>query len=229
VSERERILAELARRDREVPAGFYDLDRPANLFLRQGQERALLRALREAGLLPLAGRRVLEVGCGAGTMLEMMERFGARREDLAGIDLDAGRIAAAARRLPGADLRAGDASALPWEPGRFDVVLQSTVLTSILDPAMRGRVAAEMLRVLSPEGAILWYDFFVNNPSNPNVRGVGRREIRRLFPGCRVALRRATLAPPLARRVVPLSWTLATLLEAVPWLRTHYAGVIRRA
>jgi ubiquinone/menaquinone biosynthesis C-methylase UbiE len=225
--ERERILAELARRDREVPAGFYDLDRPANLFLRQGQERALLRSLREAGLLPLSGRRILEVGCGAGNWLDTFERFGARRQDLAGIDLDAGRAAAAASRLPGADILAGDASRLPWEPGRFDLVLQSTVFTSILDPGMRERVAAEMLRVLSPGGAILWYDFFMNNPANPNVRGVGRGEIRRLFPGCRIALRRVTLAPPVARRVAPISWTLATLLEAVPFLRTHYSGVIR--
>lgn len=222
MSEADRILEELRRREREVPADFYSLDRPANRFLRQGQERALRKALEEIG--PLAGKRVLEVGCGSGNWLEMLQGAAS----LSGIDLDPGRAASAAARFPGADIRSGDASRLPWESGSFDAVLQSTVFSSILDPGMRRAVASEMLRVLAPDGAILWYDFFVDNPSNPHVRGVGRREIEALFPGCRVALRRATLAPPLARRIVPVSWKLAALLESLRVLDTHYFGVIRR-
>ncbi|HWM90800.1 MAG TPA: class I SAM-dependent methyltransferase [Thermoanaerobaculia bacterium] len=227
MSEADRILEELRRREREVSAGFYDLDRPANLFLRHGQERALCKALEDSGLLPLAGRRILEVGCGSGNWLEILERFGA--EHLSGIELDPERAARAADRFPGADIRTGDASRLPWGDGGFDIVLQSTVFSSILDPGMRKAVASEMLRVLAPGGAILWYDFFMDNPSNPHVRGIRRREIAALFPGCRVVLRRATLAPPLARRIVPVSWTLAALLESLRVLDTHYLGVIRRA
>lgn len=219
MSEADRILEELRRREREVPADFYSLDRPANRFLRQSQERAL----RTIG--PLAGKRVLEVGCGSGNWLEMLSGAAS----LAGIDLDPGRTARAAERFPDADIRAGDASHLPWESNSFDLVLQSTVFSSILDAGMRRAVASEMLRVLAPDGAILWYDFFVDNPSNPHVRGVRRREIEALFPGCRVSLRRATLAPPLARWIVPVSWKLAELLESLRVLDTHWFGVIRHA
>ena len=222
MTEADRILEELRRREREVPADFYSLDRPANRFLRQGQERALRKALEEIG--PLAGKRVLEVGCGSGNWLEMLSGAAS----LSGIELDPERAARAAARFPGADVRTGDASRLPWADGSFDAVLQSTVFSSILDAGMRRAVASEMLRVLAPGGAILWYDFFVDNPSNPHVRGVRRREIEALFPGCRVDLRRATLAPPLARRIVPVSWNLAALLESLRVLDTHYFGVIRR-
>jgi hypothetical protein len=45
MKETDRILEEHRRREHEIPAGFYDLDRPANLFLRHGQERALRGAL----------------------------------------------------------------------------------------------------------------------------------------------------------------------------------------
>ena len=228
MNEADRILEEHRRRDRELPAGFYDLDRPANLFLRHGQERALRDALERSGLLPLSGRRLLEVGCGSGNWLEILERFGARREGISGIDLDPGRAAACAARFPGADIRSGDASVLPWESGSFDLVFQGTVFSSILDPGMRRAVASEMLRVLAPAGAVLWYDFFMDNPANPNVRGVRRREMESLFPGCRVDLRRATLAPPLARRIVPVSWTLAAVLESLRVFDTHYLGMIRR-
>jgi hypothetical protein len=102
------------------------------------------------------------------------------------------------------------------------------VFSSILDPGVKRRVASEMVRVLKADGIILWYDFYVNNPWNVDVRGVKRREIHELFPGCGIAVRRITLAPPLARLLAPYSWFACEVLAQVRWLRTHYLGVIRR-
>jgi SAM-dependent methyltransferase len=224
----EQIRAEYKRRAAEIPADAYSLQYPANLYIYQGQTRALLWALKLAGLLPLADRRILEVGSGRGNWLATLEAFDARRELLAGVDLDEQRTEQCRQRFVGADVRAGDASNLPWPDGSFDAVLQSTVFTSILDDGMKQAVAREMLRVLKPQGAILWYDFHMNNPNNPHVRGVKRPEIESLFPGCRVTLRRVTLAPPLARRLVPISWVACELLEKLRFLNTHYFGVLRR-
>ena len=83
--------------------------------------------------------------------------------------------------------------------------------------------------MLKPGGVVLWYDFRFNNPRNLEVRGIEAAEIRSLFPECSVDLKKVTLAPPLARRVVPISWTSAELLEKLPFLRTHYLGVIRKS
>jgi ubiquinone/menaquinone biosynthesis C-methylase UbiE len=241
VSEAERIRQEYRRRARAIPADRYALTRPENLFQVGQRERRALAALRRADVLPLEGKAVLEVGCGSGGWLTTFEAWGVSRADLAGIDLDETRLARARRRLcayrdeqgallaGGADLRLGDAAALPWDDGSFDVVLQSTVFSSVLDAGMRRAVAAEMLRVLKPHGIVLWYDFYYNNPSNPNVRGVGRKEIAALFPRCDIRLRRVTLAPPLARRVVPRTWLGAALLEALTVFNTHYLGVVRKA
>ena len=49
----DRISAEFARRERSVPAGFYALDRPANLFANQQKNRGLLSLLAREGLTPL--------------------------------------------------------------------------------------------------------------------------------------------------------------------------------
>jgi ubiquinone/menaquinone biosynthesis C-methylase UbiE len=224
----DRIRAENSRRAREVDPEFYALHRPANLFMRHSQDRALIWALTHAHLLPLRDRAILDLGCGAGSWLAVFENLGAQRANLSGIELDEARVVACRQRFPGADIRQGDASRLPWSEERFDVVLQSTVFTSILDGALKHAVAAEMVRVLKPQGAIIWYDFHVNNPRNPHVRGVGRREIEALFPGCQTSLRRTTLAPPLARRVVPISWPLAVALEGLALLNTHYIGVVQK-
>jgi hypothetical protein len=73
---------------------------------------------------------------------------------------------------------------------------------------------------------ILWYDFWLN-PTNKQTRGIRPPEIRRLFPGCGFEFHRITLAPPLARRIVPISWLLAALLEKLKLLNTHYLVAIQ--
>jgi SAM-dependent methyltransferase len=108
----------------------------------------------------------------------------------------------------------------------FDLVLQSTVFTSVLDSSMKQQIASEMLRVVKRDGFILWYDYHVNNPWNTDVQGVKRQEISQLFPGCLIKLQRITLAPPLVRLLAPYSWLACYLLGKVPWLCTHYLGVI---
>ncbi len=102
------------------------------------------------------------------------------------------------------------------------------MFTSILDADLRRQVASEMLRVVKPDGVILWYDFHMRNPRNPGVRAVRKAEIRELFPGCSMTLRRITLAPPITRMLAHRSSLLCHLLERVSLLRTHYLGLIRK-
>ncbi len=200
----------------------------ANLLIIQERERLLLRALRRAGMYPLADRDILEVGCGSGFWLREFVHWGADPGRVVGIELDPGRVARARTSLPTAvRVLEGDASSTKLPDASFDVVFQATVFTSILDAELRGRLAAEMVRVLRPGGLILWYDFRYDNPKNPDVAGVGADEIRRLFPGCSVSIRSLTLAPFLARRVAPLAPGLYRLLALVPVLRTHLLGEIR--
>jgi SAM-dependent methyltransferase len=199
-----------------------------NLYTMQQCERGMLALLQRCGLEDLASQTILEIGCGTGHWLRELVKWGARPEKLTGIDLLADRLALA-RRLcaPGVRLECASAAELPFADGKFDLVLQSTVFTSILDAALKQRIATEMMRVVKNDGFIFWYDYHVNNPWNPDVRGVKRSEIVQLFSDCRVELRRITLVPPLARRLAPYSYLACYLLEKFPLFRTHYLGVIR--
>jgi ubiquinone/menaquinone biosynthesis C-methylase UbiE len=228
VSEAERIVAEYARRAEEIPADRYAATNPAHLFIRQTVERAMVRMLAQAGALPLAERRVLDVGCGEGQWLADLETLGAKRDLLAGIDLVEARAERARARLGGADIRLGDASSLPWEDGSFDLVVQSMMFSSILDPAVRATAAREVERVLAREGVVLWYDFFVTPPRNPGATGVGKREVAALFPGFEIRWRRVTLAPPLARLLAPRARPLAAVLQALRVFDTHAMATLTR-
>jgi ubiquinone/menaquinone biosynthesis C-methylase UbiE len=117
---------------------------------------------------------------------------------------------------------------LSFSDHAFDVVIQSTVFTSILDPKNQAQLANEMLRVLKPDGLILWYDFYRDNPWNASVRGVTKHEIEDLFPGCHIRLRRITLIPQLVRAIAPVSWLACYMLSLVPYLCTHYIGTIKK-
>jgi ubiquinone/menaquinone biosynthesis C-methylase UbiE len=182
--------------------------------------------LHRAGVFPKAGDPCLEVGFGWRGWLGTLLNWGVRERDLHGIDLDPVQVNRGRELLPLADLRVGDASNLPWESNRFRLVIASTLFTSLLDQNVRHLAADEITRVLAEGGALLWYDFAVNSPRNPAVRRVTRRELRQLFPRLRGEISSVTLAAPLARLIAPRSWALATLVEAIPLLRTHLLAVL---
>jgi len=200
-----------------------------HLFVIQELERCLLATLQRHGMAALDSKQILEVGCGNGHWLREFIKWGAQPENLAGIDLLPDRIAQASRlSAPGVLLTCGSASQLDFADGSFDIVLQATVFTSILDSELKMQLAREMIRVLKPNGVVLWYDFRFNNPRNPDVRGIERAEITRLFSGCRVVLERVTLAPPLSRALAPYSRLGVYLLSSIPWACSHYLGTIQK-
>jgi SAM-dependent methyltransferase len=146
---------------------------------------------------------------------------------LFGIDLLSERLEKAYHLSPNLHFVCASADNLPCPNEFFDLVMQFTVFTSILDNDMRKRVAEEMLRVLKPKGLIIWYDFWIN-PINPDVRPIKHHEIAHLFPDCRLDSQRVTLAPPIARRLARLSWLACHLLGKIPWLQTHYLVAITK-
>jgi ubiquinone/menaquinone biosynthesis C-methylase UbiE len=127
-----------------------------------------------------------------------------------------------------ARIEQGDASSIELPESSFDVVLQSTVFSSILDGPFRRALAERMWRLVKPGGGILSYDFVYDNPRNADVRGVTVREVRALFPGGTLSHHRLTLAPPIARLVTRAHPDLYSLFNLVPLLRTHALCYIRK-
>jgi len=181
-------------------------------------------AYRAAALAPLG----LTAGLLVVALLAGFEAWGARPDNLYGVDLLGDRIRRAKENFPGLTFREANAEALPFADGFFDLVALFTVFSSILDPRMARDVSREIHRVLRSGGAVVWYDFRMNNPFNPHVRGVSRKGIRQLFPGFHSHLVTITLMPPLARRLGRLADPLYPCLTSLPFLRSHYLGVLAK-
>lgn len=224
----ERLAAAYDKRKR-IHSGRYSLDNPAARYMLSGRENNVRRILSEIGFGELADCRILDVGCGSGGELQNLISYGAAFSNLSGIDMLPERVAAAKSALPCCNIVQGDAaSGLPWADNTFDLALQFTVFTSILEPDIKKSLAKEIIRVIKPGGFFIWYDFQFDNPTNKDVKGVKMPEILELFPGCRVNMKRITLAPPITRAIAPISTRICSLLEKLVVLNTHYIGYIQK-
>lgn len=228
-SEEQRRLQEVyGDRARRLPPDYYSRFHPGHLFMAQGRERAMLRLLARAGLTDLSDCRILDFGCGVGQDLRHMVDLGAAPEHLYGVDLLTERLERARALSPHLNFQLADGQQLPFPDAHFDLVMQSTAFSSIVDADVRRRVAQELLRVLRPGGVVLWYDMRITNPRNPDLVPMTAAEIERLFAEADIRLESVTLLPPLARRLAGLSWPLCALLEALPFLRSHLIGLFRK-
>ena len=225
--ESQAIVERYARRGAADPR--YSMLNPDVWMTLQERQRAVLRRLAAQGLDP-SSVRLLEVGCGEGGNLLELLRMGFAPEQLSGIELIEDRLNVARDRLPQAlRLHSGDALAVALPSDSQDIVFVSTVFSSILDKATQHALAAAMWRWLRPGGAVLWYDFAVDNPRNPDVRGVPRARLGELFPEGWLQVQRVTLAPPIARRVCRLHPSLYTVFNTIPLLRTHLLAWITKS
>jgi ubiquinone/menaquinone biosynthesis C-methylase UbiE len=230
-NETQRIDAIYARRGYDTDPNYSDFN-PVYLHRVHSMERAMLAALKSGGLHQhLGDLKVLDFGCGNGKWLGRWMAWGAVGANLAGVDLRSKCIELATTRLSPCCFKTMVDGSIPFDDASFDVVAQNVVFSSILHNHLRHRAAAEMQRVLKPDGYILWCDFIFSNPSNANVRGVTKEDIRSLFPTLKeVMMRRVILAPPIARRLVPISRIAADLVEACfPFLRTHVVALLQKS
>lgn len=100
-------------------------------------------------------KRVLDVGCGAGFLSNALAASG---HAVTGLDAAAGALAVARTHDATGRVRydVGDARALPYDDGAFDVVCAMDFLEHVDDPA---RVIAEAARVLAPGGLFFFHTF----------------------------------------------------------------------
>lgn len=131
--------------------------------------------------LNIAGKAVLDIGCGGGILTEALAHRGARVTgiDMTDAPLKVARLHALDSGLEGIDYRQMTAEALAEEaPGQFDVITCMEMLEHVPDPTS---VIAAIERLLKPGG----YAFFSTINRNPKawvMAIVGAEYVLRLLP-----------------------------------------------
>jgi ubiquinone/menaquinone biosynthesis C-methylase UbiE len=140
---------------------------------------AMVRALE----IP-SGSRILEVGCGRGVALPVLDRLCEPRR-LVGLDIDPELLVEAAANLrergTAAELCAADVRQMPFADAAFDVIIDFGTLFHIARPQA---ASAEIARVLAPGGMFVHETRASQLLSHP-VRSRGRRLPRLEHDGLR--------------------------------------------
>jgi ubiquinone/menaquinone biosynthesis C-methylase UbiE len=145
------------------------------------------------------------------------------------IDISEERVAQGRRRLPALDLRQGDATAMPYATGTFDLVIESTMFTQMTDEIAAAAIASEMVRVTKPGGYILLTDWRYNF-GRPGYRGLSRARIKTLFGSFEgVARKHGALLPPIGRTLSRYaSWLYFPVCALMPLLVGQLTVVLRK-
>lgn len=139
-----------------------------------GVDRVRVELVARAALAP--GQRVLDVGCGTGTLAVLAKRLHPG-VDVVGLDPDPNALARARRKAERAGLSVrferGVANALPYADASFARVF-STLMFHHLDADTKAASLREMRRVLAPGGALHLLDFA---PQTGNAGGAIARRL----------------------------------------------------
>jgi SAM-dependent methyltransferase len=148
-----RVLEARSARSRS----FFDAIGPEWDALRKVWSDDLLRA-RAVTRLVAPGLRALDLGTGTGVLALDLARLGLRvvAVDRSARMLEAARARIEAAGVPGIELRAGDASALPLADGEVDAAFAHMVLQYLPAP---GDAVREMARAVRPGGRVVVADF----------------------------------------------------------------------
>ena len=130
---------------------------------------------------PLAGKRVLDVGCGGGILADAMARKGAQvlGIDLATKALKVAQLHALEAQTANVEYREVSAEALAAEqPGSFDVVTCMEMLEHVPDPASVVRACATLVK----PGGWVFFSTINRNPKSFLFAIVGAEYVLNLLP-----------------------------------------------
>lgn len=142
----------------------------------------------EEAFAPLAGKRVLDVGCGAGALARSLAARGAR---VTGVDPNTEALAVAREAVPAGTFRAAGAEALPFADASFDGAVFLNSLHHVPKPVMH-RALGEAARVVGPAGPIVVVEplaegsfFLALRPveDETNVRTAAQEALRQAVEG----------------------------------------------
>jgi SAM-dependent methyltransferase len=225
IEEKQHIIDRYERRKSNSEVSKHDKEFYFNHFVQSERELKYTEILKD-NFNSLEELSFLEIGAGTGTNLFFFKKAGLLWDNIYANELLIDRVNILKKNFSNIHIFSGDANDIDESyHQRFDIILQSTVFTSILDSSFKKKLANKLWQLLKPGGIILWYDFAYDNPNNKDVKGIKISEIKSLFKDSKcIDYKKVTLAPPIGRKVK--KWY--PFFNIFSFLRTHVIAIIKK-
>jgi ubiquinone/menaquinone biosynthesis C-methylase UbiE len=128
-----------------------------------------------AAFAPLAGKRLLDVGCGAGVLARLLSDRGAR---VGGVDPNVEAVALAREAVPAGSFHPAGAEALPFAGDSFDGAIFLNSLHHVPEPTMH-RALEEAARVVEPLAEGSFFFALRSVEDETDVRTAAQETLRR--------------------------------------------------
>jgi ubiquinone/menaquinone biosynthesis C-methylase UbiE len=200
--EEKRLRDEYSKRDINLPwndwkTNIYHPRNPIGNLFQEHNHTILVDVLNQQDI-NLSDLKILDVGCGYGSWLQYLVELGAKPKNCVGIDLSEHRLNIAKNKNPSITWYQQNISELPFPDESFDFVIQSVVLSSILDMQMIASCVAEMNRVTKKGGNIFWID--LANIKSDTLVSFSESDVKKLFPKMQIIYKRR-VHPKYFRRI----------------------------
>ena len=183
---------------------------------------AILACLEHAVGASESDKRVLELGCGNGYLLQVVrERY--PQLQLVGADYSPDMVSlAASRELAGCEIRREDARALTFASQSFDVVITERCLINLLEEQDQMTALGEVARVVAPGGFVILIEAFTDGLATLNKArdelGLPPNEV----PYHNRWFEKETFVSALATHFRPVEAGAGSSLPPRNFLSTHY-------
>ncbi|MEK7434440.1 MAG: class I SAM-dependent methyltransferase [Cyanobacteriota bacterium] len=215
--------------DRKTLGIDYSPLNPSNYYILSSREKMLNHFLNKYYQRTLPTIKIIDIGFGNGFDIFNLVKYGATVRNIYGTEIIKERYEKVKYALTDTNLRMVENFILPYPNGLFDLVIQSTVLSSIQHEESRKKLASEMLRLLKKGGKVFSYDMRYPNPFNKDTLAIDKKELKNLFEGGKfLDIKATTFNPVLTRKIAPSSILLCQMLEKFPFLSSHYYSVIEK-
>jgi len=224
-------------------------------YFREVFRRDLFCLLQRRGLLTiLRTGRVLDVGCGTAWPARVLLEFGMDPGRYCGVDFVDARLQTAHYLCSTMNFVNADGLTLPFPTASFDLVLTFQLFSSIHEPEARRRLGKELMRVLSTEGYLVYWDVIPGRPlfrwlrqradtlqkgtnvdDQPEctswIRAISKSQVNEAFTGTGVVESWVTTAlrRDVARRLLPVSFIACDLAQRLPILQSYALCLIRKS
>ncbi len=205
----------------------WSYDNEGNRIINKERREAALQLLKSFSV-SLHEKKILDVGCAGGDSIRLIKTLGGTEKNIVGIDIRKKRLNETKSFFRDATFFLMDARKLEFSDNTFDYVNLFTVLSSVLDNNNRKIISKEVMRILKPNGYVLYYDLRYNNPRNRYVKAVTKKDINKLFPSTIINMQLITLFPPLVRKIGKNVNYFYPKLSKLNFLNTHYIALLKK-